>query len=455
MLTLVVRRALVQRRLVAAVVLLTAVAAGLVGVCSLLLGVTQARAFHEEVQRAQPQDVDVTAFLVEVPAADLVDAREQARSVVRDVLAPLRPTVTSTANARMRRLDDDELGYLATTDTLAERAELTAGRWVDEEADGPPEAVVPKTTARLLGLSLGDRVTFGSEIAGGVDDPVTVVVVGTFRPTVPAGWEGDTLDGDGFDPAYSDGTTTAPAYGPFVVGDAAFLASGSSVSGLRVTAHPTLARADEASLRAAVDSLDEASGLLSARVEDRARITRVASDLPRTLDRIDAQQASTRATVLVVLLLGTALSLAAALLAGRLVAAVRDEERTLLAAFGQSRRQQLGAALLESLLLAVTAALLAVPAAAVVHSRLTHLPDLRAAGLTQSPTLTWGLVLAVLAGSVVVISPLVLTVIDADSAPDPTARRWAVVRSGVDVLLLAVAAVAWWQLRSQPATAAA
>ena len=444
MLTLVVRRALVQRRLLAAVVVLTAVAADLVGVCALLLGVTQDRAFHEEALRTAAPDVDVTAFVVDLAGSDLAPAREDSRAVVGDVFATMRPTVTTWATARMRELAGGErLGYLVTTDALEARADLTSGRWPDPAAEGPAEAVVPEATARLLTLDLGDRVRLGDEIGlGGVDGPVGVVVVGTFRPLARAGWEADPLGGAGFDPAYSDGTRTDPAYGPFVVGDAAFLASGSTVTGLRVTAHPTLALADDARLRGAVAALDDASGLLSSRVGPRARITRVASDLPRTLDRIHAQQATTRATVLVVLLLGTTLALAAALLAGRLVAATRDEGRALRGARGRGRRRRGGAALAEALLLAAIATLLAVPGAALVHSWLTHLPALRDAGLSEPPTLTLALVLAVLAGGVLVTLPLVLTALDADTVPDAAGRRWAVLRSGVDVVLLGAAAAA-------------
>ncbi|WP_193615001.1 FtsX-like permease family protein [Nocardioides lijunqiniae] len=455
MLTLVLRRALVQRRLLAAVLVLVTVAAGLLGVCSLLLGVTQERAFHEEVQRSEPVEVDVTAFLVDLSGSDVEPARQEAERVVREVLAPMRPTTTASATARMRRLGSpDRLAYLATGDALVQRDDLTSGRWPQDRRRGPREAVIPESTARLLDLRPGDEVTLGKEIGlGGAERPVRVVVVGTFRQQPGAAWDTDPLSGNGFDPAYSDGSTTAPAYGPFVVGDAAFLASGSSVTGLRVTAHPTLSLADDPSLRAAVTSLDDASPLLTSRVDDRARITRVASDLPRTLDRIHTQQASARATVLVVVLLGTALSLAATLLAGWLLASVRDEERALLVALGLSRRQQLGAAVVEAVALAGAASLLAVPAASLAHSRLTHLPALTTAALTQSPSLTWGLVLAVVGGALLLSLVLVATALDTRVAPDRAGGRLGL-RSGLDALLLGVAVLAWWQLRAQPATAA-
>ena len=43
--------------------------------------------------------------------------------------------------------------------------------------------------------------------------------------------------------------TSPPAYGPFVIGDAAFRDTGSYVTGLRVTAHPTLSLAQRSRLR--------------------------------------------------------------------------------------------------------------------------------------------------------------------------------------------------------------
>ena len=456
MVTLVLRRAFVQRRLLVALVLLVAVAATLVGVCSLLLGVTAGRAFHAEALRAQPEDVDVTAYVVDLSGADLSPAREEAARVVQQVLAPLRPSLASTATARMRRLDDtDRLAYLATDDPVDQRAELTSGRWPAATDTGPYEAVVPDPTARLLGLRLGDQVSLGHETGlGGAAEPVPVVVVGTFRPTDRAGWAADPLAGNGFDPAYSDGSVTAPAYGPFVVADGSFRASGSSVTGLQVTGDPTLALADESTLSEASSSLDHATTLLSARVGDRARTVRVASALPETLDQLRAQQASTRATVLVVLLMGTALALAAVVLAGWLVASVRDDERALLVTFGLSRGQQLGAALVEGLLVAAVAALLAVPAAAVLHSRLTHLPALRAAGLAQPVTVSWALAAAVLASATLFAVVLVGSALDAGTARRPVTRRRAVARSGLDVLLLAVALLGWWELRSQPPTSA-
>ena len=80
--------------------LLVAVAATLMGICSLLLGVTASKAFHEEVQRLQPHEVDVTAYVVGVRGSELEATRHQARGVVQHVLGPLHPSMVSTAIPR-------------------------------------------------------------------------------------------------------------------------------------------------------------------------------------------------------------------------------------------------------------------------------------------------------------------------------------------------------------------
>jgi hypothetical protein len=325
---------------------------------------------------------------------------------------------------------------------------LTSGRW----AKARGEAVVPLTTAERLHLALGDRVTLGREVGlKPVEEPVRVVVVGTFRPTSKAGWEGDPLVGSGYDAGYDDGSLPAPtpAFGPFVVDDATFLATGSTVDALQVIGHPSLNHATDVSMTATVNDLRSADGLLTARADKRADITRVASDLPLTVARIHAQQAATRSMVLVVLLLGTTLALTALLLAGRLLDGVRETERSLLVALGLGRRQLVVATLVETLLIAAVATILAVPAAALAHSALTHLPAMRSAGLGQGPIVSLGLVLTEVVGAVLLALALAVPAL---GSARPRLRVVTVARFSVDLLLIAVAVAAWWQLHSQPST---
>jgi hypothetical protein len=453
-LTLVVRRAWAQRRLLSAVVILVTLAATLMGFYALLLGVTGPRAFSEQVQRSEPEDLSVTAYVVGVTGPELEVTRRQARGVVEHVLGPLHPTLTSTVTSQIRELGDTgRLGYLATTDARAGRGTLTSGRWPHDGATGAVEAVVPDAAARGLSLHLGDRLTLGPGVGlGESDHRATVVVVGTFRGLPRDAAESDPLSGAGFDPTYNASGVTAPTYGPFLVSGDAFVSTGLDVSALRVDGQPDLRAVDDATLRGAAVALGSASALLSNRVGGSADITRVGSDLPATLDRLHTQESTTRSAVLVALLLDTVLGLAALVLAGRLLADTRKDEGELLTTFGLGRGQQVTAALVEGVLLAATAAVLAVPCAAWGYAAVTHLPSLRAAGLGEAPTLTTGLLVTAFVGAalltlVLVVSPLV------SWESERLGRRRAVARSGVDVLLLVVASAAWWQLDSRPTPA--
>jgi ABC-type antimicrobial peptide transport system permease subunit len=424
------------------------------GFYALLLGVSGPRSFSEQVQRSQPDDVDVTAYAVAVAGSDLEDTRQDARDVVRSVLAPLHPSLVSTATSEMRQIGDSgRFGYLATTDAAAARGTLTSGSWPRDGVAGPVEAVAPVAAARALHLHVGDRLTLGPGTGlGASDHRATIVIVGTFRGLPDPAAESDPLAGAGWDPAFTTGGVTTAAYGPFLVGDAALVGTGLDLAALRVDGHPDLSSADDASLRAAVGRLGGASALLSERVGDAAEITRVGSGLSATLDRLHAQQATTRSAVLVALLLDTMLGIAALVLAGRLLADSRTRERDLMIALGLSPRQQLGSALVESVLLAAVSAIVAVPMAAIGYAAVTRLPSLRAAHLAEAPTVTPGLLLVVSAGAlalslVLVVSPLVTP--DA-AGPPGRGRAWA--RTGTDVLLLVSAVVAWWQLDSRSPT---
>ena len=458
MLSLLLRRLRAQRRLLLGVVALMTVGSTLLGLGSLLLSVSEEQALRSEVRRLPPEGLDVTAYLARVANADARGVSRDATRVVVSALSPFDSTVTTGAVSVMRRLGDDRFGYLASSDDLRGQASLTSGRWPGAHVpDGVLEAAVPDTTARALGLALGSRVSLGREIDEQfVERPVTVVVVGTFRSRSRAAWQQDPLSGAGFDPAYSNGAVSAPAYGPFEVDADALVASGSSFASLRVTARPRLDAVTGPTLEKVADDMAAADPRLSAAVDGRVEIERVASDLPATLERVRLQQAASRATVLVAVLLGTALSVAALLLAGRSVAMVRAEEQALLVGLGAGRRQLLALSLGEGAVLAACSAALAIPLSALLHAWLTHLPGLSEAGLAHAPSVTWTQVQAILLGCVLLTGALVGSALRAEqsavtkeSAPVVRAAR-----SGLDVLLLALAVASWWQLRSQPAGAA-
>src|SRR4051794_21006379 len=420
------------------------------------MGVTGPRAFSEQVQRSQPGEVDVSAYVVGVSSSELIAARRDARRVVEQVLAPLHPTTVSTATSALRQIGDSgRLGYLGTRDARAGRVELTSGRYPRPGPTRPIEALAPDAAVRALHLRLGDQLALGPGPGLGESDlRATVVIVGTFRGLPGAAAESDPLTGAGFDPAYQTGGATAPTSGPFLVGDAAFRATGFEVTGLRVDGDPDLAAADQASLDSTERSLSAASTVLAERVGPSADVTRVASELPDTLDRLHAQQRADRSAVLVAVLLVAVLGLAALVLAGRILAQVREDEHELLATLGRSRGQHLAAALTEALLLAVAAAVVAVPAAALAFAAMTQLPSLRAARLAESPTVTPALVVTAVAGAALLTLVLVVSPMVGWESARLAGRRQALARTGADLLLLVVVVTAGWQLYSEPAAGA-
>ena len=101
----------------------------------------------------------------------------------------------------------------------------------------------------------------------------------------------------------------------------------------------------------------------------------------------------------------------------------------------------------------MTAALLAVPAAALVHSAMTQLPALEGASLAQPPTVTPGLLATVLAGTALLTVVLALAPMVEWGTGRRPARGRAAARFSVDALLLVIAGASWWQLDDRPATA--
>lgn len=452
MIGLVLRRAAAQLPLLAAVLAVVTIGATLLGVCALLVTATQQRALDAELARAGPAAVDVTAFVGGVRAGAGGAVAAAAREVVTGAVAPLPATTSTRASSALRTLGPQRegarrLAYLAGVDGLPGRGRLVAGRW---PVAGAPvtEAAVLTTTADVLGLAPGRTVRLGPSPAA--PGTVTVRVVGVFRPLPDAGWDRDPLRAAGYDPGYQD-PVPATAYGPFMVDLADLLAGGAALDRLQVTAHPTV-DADRAG--AAVASLAGDNGRLTAALGDRVQLSRVASELPATLAAARAQQAVTRATVLVVVLLGTALTATVLGLAGRLVAALRSPESAVLASYGASRRQLVALAGVEAGLLAAVAAVLAVPLSGVLHSVLTHRPGPAAAGLAAAPGVTVAQVVAVVAGAVVLAAVLVLPVLRRSSTVDGRAAGPSLLaRSGADLVLAGLAAVGWWQLAEQPAAA--
>ena len=322
-----------------------------------------------------------------------------------------------------------------------------------------PEAVVPQPVATQLGLRAGDTVQLGDEVASDRHvRPMTVRVVGVVEPLPAAGWNRDPLDGAGVNRRFfvSPRLPSATAYGPFLLPLDDLVRSGSTLDRLDVTGHPELARPARPALDAVDARFGSADPRLTAAVSARAGTERVSSALPATLATVLTEESVTGASVLVVVLLTMGLSVAALALAGRLVVALRKDETDLLGAFGASPRQLASVAGIEGGIVALVATAVAVPLAGLAHAALTRLAVVRRAGLAGTAAATPASVLVIAVGAAALAAVLVVPAVFAVTGgrADRLDRHGLLLRSGVDLLAVALAGIGLWQLRAQPPVSA-
>ncbi|NJP93879.1 permease [Nonomuraea sp. FMUSA5-5] len=455
MLKLVARRARAQWPLLAALLAVAVVGPTLLGTCALLLTRTAEQALETAAARAGADQVDVTAYTVTIRGEHARSVADDTRDVLTSALAPFAATTAARASSVMRALPGagaPSVAYLSGVSDLPSRAQLVTGR-LPRAGAAPAEAVVLESTARQLGLGAGSRVRLGRELADDPDESAEMRVVGVARPLPGTGWDRDPLAATGFDPAYRDGRSARPvhAYGPFLVDLADLLRGGSTLDRLEITAHPDLSAATVRDLDTVTQAVLGADRRLGRTLGDRVRIQRVASRLPATLLAAHDQQRVTTAAVLAVAAIGLVLTATALALAGRLSAGVRAGETALLSALGVGRGQLAGAALAEAGALAVLAAAAAIPASSALHAGLTRLAPMAEAGLAAPAGVNAAQVLSVAGAALALAAVLVVPSLRALSAAGVRGRRELLARSGADLLLVALAAVGWWQLRDQPA----
>lgn len=344
--------------------------------------------------------------------------------------------------------DTPGLTHLAALDRTQVR--IFAGRPPGVSAGPVIETALPEAAARRLGLEPGARLALADRLGG---PEVQVRITGLYRPvdvTAPY-WQLDDLHGRGV--VELDFTT----YGPL-------LADPSVLSGDRVSAGTSawLASADFAAVDTGrIDALREAvrDGVVALR-EDPALggSANATSALPTTLDRVERSLLVSRSALLVIALQLVLLAGCTLFLVARLLSAERAGETRVLRARGGSRAQVARLAALEALLLAVPAATCAPLLAGPLTGLLSGRGALARIGLHLDTSVgsvagrgsVWLVAAGVAVGCALAVTVPALT----SSFTAGRARPLpGVVRAGADIGLLAVAAVAYWQLSRQPSGA--
>jgi hypothetical protein len=191
---------------------------------------------------------------------------------------------------------------------VASHAGLVAGNWPGPRRRGQPVGVaVPASTARMLGLSVGEVVALRDTQTGA---PVRLVVVGLFRVLDPASpyWQVSLLGTAGYLV-----TGSFITYGPMLVDPGALGPGGLTVGGASWVARVDTARIPPASM----PQLQARLARLVSVLQDRQSLggLQVSTRLPQTLSELSSSLVVSRSLLLIGTLELMLLALAAVALA--------------------------------------------------------------------------------------------------------------------------------------------
>jgi hypothetical protein len=329
---------------------------------------------------------------------------------------------------------------------LQARGTLLSGSWPGPPAGGQPvPAALPARAVSLLHVATGDVITTRDTLSG---KPVLLRVTGIYAARDPASgyWGLDLIGPDG--QASAGGFTT---YGPLVVNPAAFrdrlTSAAASWAVLPDTARLTGPGLDQVAARllAADQALQNPAGPLGG--------LRVTTSLPAVLRRAASEQVVARSLVLIGMLELLILGGAALAAAARLLADQRETELGLLASRGGARWQLAALGVVEPLLIAAVAAAAGAAAGGPLARLLARTGSAGAGGplISGTPAPVWlALVAVATLGTLLALAPALRPNLPG-LARVRRGRRAAVsqvIRAGADAALIALAALAVWQIRA-------
>ncbi|HEX5402596.1 MAG TPA: ABC transporter permease [Pseudonocardiaceae bacterium] len=372
-------------------------------------------------------------------------------STVTAVLWSNSENLPAGAVAHAKPTDEDQ-ALLAGFGDLGSSAKLLTGQWPDAaNADGTVPAAVPEVVAAALRLKVGSTLGVKDTITKG---GVRIRIVGIYRPlhARSAYSAVNQIPDTGVRPAQPFFT-----YGPFDVDPSVF-------AGGLVTASQTSWDIQPSPLVLASRGPDVdatairrlSTALLNSAPLGPAQIT---TTLPAQLAALATARSTARTELAGVALILLALTIAALIITTRPLGAQREAETYLLALRGRSRRQAALANVGEAATLGVVTVLAAAPAGtllAVFLSRNGPLgSDADAAGPALDAALPSGdawfaaLGVALFAAAILIIAAA--RKFSASGRLERAGRQSRLAgaaRAGIDLAVLALAAAAYWQLRS-------
>ncbi|MFD1939113.1 FtsX-like permease family protein [Nonomuraea mangrovi] len=348
-----------------------------------------------------------------------------------------------------------ELYRFNTYEGLDRHARLVEGAWPGD-GEERVEAAVSLSAATAAGLKVGQEFTTESRIDARRRVEVRITGVFQLDDTFGDRWAGEELLSSGVQ--LGDFTT----FGPLMVTERTFLSRFATNVSATWTALPDLTRLSPERLR---PFARDVAGLQDRLRDSGCPECRAGTRLPEMLTQLDTASLVARSTMLIPVLQLLLLAAYALMLTARLLADHRRMEVALLRARGAGAGRLAllagGEALLVALPCAIVAPLLSPPLLRLV----TAIPWIEASGVRPAPDADLGTF--AVSGAVALAAAVLLTMpalggvrrtyVDEQAARGRSGGRGLVQRAGADLALLALAALAIWQLRhyGAPVTATA
>ena len=366
-----------------------------------------------------------------------------------DIATSMQTVSTYTLPDRAGEEAPEELTIFAWYESLAEHATLTAGAWPAPASGGPVEIALPSQAAAVLGLVPGSPLTVVQRLA---DQPVEVVVVGTFDAIDPDGWFWRS------DPLAETGARTAtefPVRGPLVVADQTTLDTAVAKDGLALdwNVGPRWDVIESTAVDATAVAVTNLLPGLREQSLDGIGPIRVETRLDEILPAVQRALVANRSMMVIPVLQLALLATYTLLLAARLLLEHRRSELALLRARGASTRQIVRLTLLEAAMLVLPGAVFApLLALLVLRAADGRGPFEELGNAVGSPGPSWWVVAigaTLLCGLALVLPTLgkARTYVESQAERGRQNRRTVVQRAGGDLLLLGGAGIAYWQLR--------
>lgn len=456
---LAMRRSRIQWALLSVVLAVSVLSATLLATLYLLSVATETFAARAALTNVNPADVRVVQRIVPQNGTGdvLPGSRQAAAEFFGAVPYATHISVQGGLLAVPRAGRPIALAYLGSSDDLQQLVVLRSGRWPQPSAGGAVQVIVPPAFLHDLGAAVGDTVSLAPVFSR--SDLTAVTVVGTYAVKRPGGddWRFDRFAGSSTNPTtivpFSGGLVTTDGYGPLYTAPADV--NTFPVDTVIATYVPDFTGTSTAQLRELLSRFDGLGRTTTATIGAAASNVTLSSTLDATIGGVVGSLAVTRSSVLVTGLLLLVLAVAALGQTARLMAERRHAEQHLMIARGGSGRQIFRLGLIEATVLAVATAAVSAPLARLAYLWLASVPVMANAGMHRDPGVppwTWAVTGAVgLTLLIVLVAPLVRragTFVDAEQSRARPGRRAAFQRSGIDVAVLALAALAYGQLRA-------